>query len=852
MIERGDTKTSGTGFLALACVGFVSSAMGVAPAHAQDSSDPEKADKADPATARRLKGVTVTDSAIDESYKADVDDTPKFTGALLDTPRSVVVVPKQVIKDTGSATLVEALRTVPGITFGAAEGGNPIGDRPFIRGFDSQGSTYLDGVRDIGAQTREVFDTEQIQVVRGSDSTLGGRGSAGGTLNIVSKMPRNRDFAEGSVSYGTDNYKRVTADVNAKIADTIGVRIDAMWHDQDFAGRDAIFAKRWGVSPSITIGLGTPTRLTLKYYHLDTDELPDSGLPYAYTIGNAPGTGDIYSAPVLGSFTTIGSTTGTVKRSTFYGLKNRDFRDSAQDQATARFEHDFGNGVTFRNTARFSRTTQEYSFLLPDDSTGNVYGTSATPSAANLGQTGGYVWRRANTRYGYTDGLVDQADVYGTFKTGGIEHNFSAGVELSFEKASRGALVIATGSTITPRCNPQTVARYYCTSLFNPNPNDPFVNYASDTSNVPTPIVRGAPATRTINDATTKAAYAFDSISLTPALILNLGARYDDFDTSVRLPVTNGVRPEINRRDKLFNYQAGLVYKPTANTSLYASYATSATPPNSLIGEGQEANGLGTIAAGLTPAQQAAALAALQLAASDALKVEKTRSYEAGAKADLFNEALSLNLAVFRTETRNARAVGDNNTVQYIGERRINGAEFGINGNITRTLSVFGGYSYLDAKITDGGFTALAVAANGAAPATTVQVVSVNTGKRFPQTAKHSGSLFATWKPIPKLSLGGGAFYTSRVFGGYADNRAATQTAAGVITATPATKVLYRTIPGYVRFDATAGYEINDHFDVRVNVQNLTNKDYFSQAYSNHYAAIAPGRSAFVTLNFKY
>ena len=850
MTDREAPK-AGASFLALACVGFVSSAMTPAGAQAQDAPAPGKRTKADPA-ARKLKGVTVTDSAIDDGFKGEIEDTPKFTGPLLDTPRSVVVVPKEVIKETGSATLVEALRTVPGITFGAAEGGNPIGDRPFIRGFDSQGSTYLDGVRDIGAQTREVFDTEQIQVVRGSDSTLGGRGSAGGTLNIVSKMPRNRDFAEGSASYGTDDYKRVTVDMNAKVSDIVGVRIDAMYHDQDVAGRDAIFQKRWGVSPSITVGLGTPTRLTLKYYHLDTDELPDSGLPYAYTIGNAPGTGAIYSQPVLGSFTTIGGTTGFVRRSTFYGLKNRDFRDSKQDQATARFEHDFGNGITFRNTARFSRTAQDYSFLLPDDSTGNVYGTSPVPSAANLGQTGGYVWRRANTRYGHTDSIIDQADAYGAVKTGSLEHNFAAGVELSFEKAVRGALVIATGSTITPRCTPATVARYYCTSLFNPNPNDPFVNYTSDTSNIPTPIVRGAPATRTLNDATTRAAYAFDSITLTPSLIVNLGARYDDFDTSVMLPVTNGVRPKVDREDKLFNYQAGVVYKPTAATSVYASYATAATPPNSLIGEGSEPNGLGTVAAGLTPAAQAAAVAALQLAAEDALKVEKTKSYEAGAKADLFGETLSVNVAVFRTETKNARALGDNNTVQYIGERRINGAEFGINGNITKTLSVFGGYSYLDAKITDGGFTALTVAAVGAQAATVVLVPSVNTGKRFPQTAKQSGTIFATWKPIPKLSLGGGAFYTGRVFGGYADNRSATQTAAGVVTVNPATKVLYRTIPGYVRFDATAGYEISDRLDVRLNVQNLTDKKYFSQAYASHYATIAPGRSAFVTLDVKY
>ena len=123
------------------------------------------------------------------------------------------------IEQTGSATLADALRTVPGITFGAAEGGNPIGDRPFIRGFDSQGSTYVDGVRDIAAQTREVFAIEQVQIVRGSDSTLGGRGSAGGTINIISQAAAQRRLRRvDRGSYGNADYKRVTGDVNYQLS----------------------------------------------------------------------------------------------------------------------------------------------------------------------------------------------------------------------------------------------------------------------------------------------------------------------------------------------------------------------------------------------------------------------------------------------------------------------------------------------------------------------------------------------------------------------------------------------------------------------------------------------------------
>ena len=830
-------------FLALGCIGFIASS----PAMAQDAgpADGEK----------RLGGMTVTDTAIEEEgYKAERIESPKAVAPLLDTPRSIVVIDKQVIKDTGSATLVDALRTVPGITFGAAEGGNPIGDRPFIRGFDSQGSTYLDGVRDIGAQTREIFAVEQIQVVRGSDSTLGGRGSAGGSLNIISKLPQRETFIAGSGSYGTADYKRVTADANVRVNDLIAFRLNAMWHDQDVAGRDQIFQKRWGIAPSVTIGIESDTKLTLSYYHIDTDELPDSGIPFLYTQNNAPTLGFSYSKPALGDITTIGGQTGHVKRSTFYGIKERDFRDSKTDQATMRFEHDFGNGIKIRNTSRYTHTYQAYSFLLPDDSQGNVFGTSATPSATDVAAQGGYVWTRANTRYGYTNSMINQTDLYGTFETGSIKHSFAIGAELSWEKARRGQFVtrgfvnptngnevLSTGSQLTPRCTADAIARAYCVSLFDPQNRPAWINYANDTSNVIAPIVRNIPTAETQNDANTQSIYAFDSITLTEQLILNLGARYDSFKSTITpgLPVAQRETFKLSRTDNIFNYQAGLVFKPTPNTSLYASYATAATPPNSLLGEGQELNGLPT-------ANNAAGLTLL-----DSLKVEKTKSLEIGAKAELFGGGLSVSGAIFQTKTNNLRVIGAGGVAEFIGTRRIRGFELGFAGNITDAWSVTGGYTYLDAKIIDGGFTTFNVAAVGSTPARVIVLPNVTTGQQAPQTAKHSFTLWSNYQLTPALSIGGGAFYMSRQFGNYSDDRKVSGAGATALVL-PATRVVARVIPSYWRFDARAGYKVNDYIDLSVNVQNLTNKTYFNQIYTSHYASIAPGRSAFATINFKY
>ena len=838
-------STPAVSFLALSCVGAFATAPAGAEGDARTATSAASADGED----QRRGDVIVRGQRTEES------DSPKAVAPLADTPRSIVVLPREVIEQSGSTTLQEALRTVPGITFGAAEGGNPIGDRPFIRGFDSQGSTYLDGVRDIGAQSREVFAVESVQVVRGSDSTLGGRGSAGGTLNINSKMPQAGTFGSAALSYGLDDFKRGTLDVNLAVAPNVAFRLNGMFHDQDVAGRDALYQRRWGVAPSVTIGVDGPTQLTAIYYHLHTDELPDSGFPYAYVASAsvnatpAGSSGFILSEPAVGRFTTASGVTGVISPDNFYGLVNRDFRETDIDQVTLRAQHDFGT-VRLRNTARFSATSQAYIYTQPDDSQANAFGVptgnrnvGTLPSGRfNDYTAGGRVWRRANTRFGETESVIDQLDLSGTFKTGGLLHSFALGGELAWEKAERGAYVVNTGTgnaTSGLRCGTAPgVLPYNCADLFAPNPNDPWVNYVAGGTTATTPVVRGAPGTATITDGETKAVYAFNSITIVPALILNLGVRYEKFDSTVRLPLAGGERPVVRRSDDFVTGQAGLVFKPTATTSLYASYATSATPPNSLVGEGQELNSLGTVAG------------AAGQAAIDALRVERSRSYEVGGKADLFGRKLALTAAVFRTETTNARVTSDANTVAFIGKRRVDGVELSFNGFVTPAWNLFGGYTYLDATITDGGFTAFVLPAGGGVAARTVLLPSVNTGRQFPQTAKHN---FTAWTnyDFGRFELGGGAFYTSRVFGGYADNRYVSGTGAAAVVV-PATVVIGRSVPGYWRFDARASVDLAERLKLSVNVQNLADKRYFSQAYSSHYATMAPGRTAFGTLQVAF
>jgi catecholate siderophore receptor len=772
---RTSSATAAPAYLALSCVSFVAS-----PAIAQDAGGD--------ANTPSLGGVTVSDTAIDESgYRVEKAASPKYTAPLLDTAKTVIVVPSQVIRESGSSTFAEALRTVPGITFGAGEGGNPQGDRPFIRGFDAQGSTYIDGVRSVGGQSREIFAIEQIEVVKGGDSTMGGRGSAGGSLNLVSKLPHLGTDLQADIAYGTADYKRATVDANYQIGDMAAVRINGMWHDADVAGRDVLNNKRWGISPSVALGLDTSTRAYLNFYHLQSDDMPDPGIPFERTAAQATSADLLHIEPA------------DVDRHTFYGLKNRDFRKTNVDELLFRAEHDLSDTIKLRGTAKYANVKQGYIVTQPDDSQGNV---------AN-----GLVWRRANTRWSNVDSMVGQLDLSGKFDTGGIEHSFSVGVESSWEQSKRGSYTVNTNvstvNTAAGRCSVANQAAYNCTSLTNPNPNDPWQNIQTNGTTI-APVVRSAATTKT--EATTYAVYALDTIKFTDQLLLNLGLRQDWYET-INTGISATAPVVLKYKDNFLNYQAGLTFKPVPNGSIYVSIAKSTTPPGALVGEGQEGN-------------------ALAAATLNDLKPEMTKSYEVGTKWSFMDDALGLSLAAFRTETKNARTTGSTGLLEYVGERRIQGVEVGVNGKPLPFWNIFGGYTYMDSEVTDIG--------TNVTPATAFAL-----GKPFPNTPKHSFTAWNTFEIAKGYQIGGGAIYNSRQYAGFGN----------VVFGTGANatnNTVVRSIPGYWRFDATAAVDVTENVALRVNVQNLTNKKYYDRTYSTHFATLAPGRSAFATLSFKY
>jgi catecholate siderophore receptor len=755
----------------------VAGLAGLGLAHAAAAADVDAAAPLATAPAASADNNEVAGVRIDAKRVADPSSS-KFTAPLVDTPKSVTVIPSRIIEQTAATSLTDILRTSPGITFGAGEGGQPLADRPFIRGSSSANNIFVDGVRDSGGQTREIFNLEQVEVVKGPDSAYSGRGSGGGSINLSSKTPKADSFARGAVGVGTDEYVRATADLNYAINDSVAVRLNVLGTQGNTPGRKSVDFSRWGVAPSLAVGLNSDTQLTLSYYHLDTDQTPDYGIP-------------------LMSKTTEPRTASgilAVDRRSFYGVKSRDYQKTKSDIATFAIDHKIDDDLNVRQVVRYSKSLNDYIVTNPGDG-----------GAAQFVQGQWWMKRGTKTRWNPTKTIAAVTDVHGKKMFGGLEHSFDVGVELSREENLNAAY--STFTTSGAACPTGfTIAAATLTSL---GAGDCTLVYKPDDKAAWTGVINRAPAARNVSK--TAAIYGFDTIKFGDKILLNLGLRHDSYDSQgydVATTQANGVFTSVTYTPRkgsweFTNYQVGLVYKPTTSSSVYASYGTSSTPPGISAGDQNSNTSTGT-----------GNLATVQL------EPEDSESFELGAKANVFNDMLALSAAAFKTTRKNAQIQIDANTYAQVGEVEVKGFELGFSGNVTPKWQVFGGYTYMDSELVRGAYT------------------SVNQGDPLANTPKHSFSSFTTYRVTRAISLGGGAYYVSKSFGG-------NQGGAG-----GGTNKIYA--PSYWRYDAFASWAVNDKVDLQLNVQNLTDERYIVRTNGVHHADPAPGRQAILTFNVKY
>jgi catecholate siderophore receptor len=445
---------------------------------------------------------------------------PKYTAPLRDLPQTINLIPKSVIEEQGATSLRDVLRNVPGMTITAGEGGAPAGDNLTLRGFSARNDIFVDGVRDLSPQSRDPFNLEQVEVIKGPTSAYMGRGSTGGAINLVSKSPNLSPVYGFGLGFGTDGTKRVTTDLNTPVpflGNRTAFRFNALAHDSDVAGRDVTNNGRWGLAPSLAMGLGSPSRLTLSYYKLKQNNLPDYGIPWVTATQNVLADYRDQPAPV--------------PRENFYGLVSRDREDVGSDLATVRFEHDFADTLGLRNQLRYGRSLR-----------------NSITTAPRFASNDNLVINRNGPSWITEDDIWDnQTDLRAGFSTGGMHHTVVTGVALTRESNNRKTRTV-TGSPTT--------------TLFNPDPYQPF-----NGSFVISLIVGDL-------TANSQALYAFDTVNLGEKFQLSGGLRFDRFDVDG----INTAGVNIARVDKMLSGRAGAVYKPVQSGSIYFSMGNSLNP----------------------------------------------------------------------------------------------------------------------------------------------------------------------------------------------------------------------------------------------------------------------------------
>ena len=606
-----------------------------------------------PAAALAQQAVTLPEVKVEakaESYKADRLSSSKQTQPILDIPQVVNVVKKELLLEQGATTLMEALRNTPGITQQLGENGNTsAGDTFQMRGFSTQNSTFVDGVRDMGAATRDIFNLESVEIVKGPSGGDIGRGASSGYINLVTKQAGLENFTGGTLGWNTGKNARATLDMNRKINDDSGFRLNAMVQGGGVHGRNEVENNGFAIAPSFATGLGTPTRVYLSGQFVRQDNVPDGGIA---TIG-MPGFYNANAALRAGA---------RVDRKNFYG-NSSDYEKINADMATAKVEHDFGSGTTLRNTTRWGRNNMNRVLSSP----GALTAVTADPAT--------WTTAMSRQRIDQTNEIFANLTSFTTdLNLGGMKHSLSYGFEFMRE------------SQDTPTFSAAASAQ----NLYSPSMN----------AALPYPTGTGA---YTNGKTTTVSAYFFDTIELSKNWLLNGGVRVDDFKTETNAativtgpPANNPgnisyfpgynpgdlVRTAKKGSDTLVSWKLGAVYKPVATGSIYAAVANSYLPPGGASFNLSSTGGVNTPGA----------------------KPQQTRSVEFGTKWDVLDKRLNLSAAVYRANAKNELVIDqiDPTNVAVGGDRQVDGVELGAVGQLTENWQLSAGIASMDTKIKAG------------------------------------------------------------------------------------------------------------------------------------------------------
>ena len=345
-------------------------------------------------------------------FKANSLANSRMPGPLKDTPRTVTAITQEVLETTGTTSVREIARSTPGISLGFGEGGNSFGDNIYIRGFKANNDVYTDGVRSPGTGVAETFNTEQVEVTKGPAGTVGGRGTTGGALDIISKSPQDIDFTRIVTTVTDASTVRQTIDTNKVINDRVQLRFNGLLQDGAVAGRDVVTDDREGAAMAVRFKATEALILEGNLSYTKIEQTPDWGVPF---VNNA-------DLGVVGPVTEFG-----VDRTTFYGVPGRDFQTVEETVGTAKAQYSFGNGLTLTNTLRLSKSTNDYVLTAPSRLIDN---DSANPEDWQVGLS----FKSWNQE---TDVIANVLELAGERHFGGANHKFVFGLAASREEIEK-------------------------------------------------------------------------------------------------------------------------------------------------------------------------------------------------------------------------------------------------------------------------------------------------------------------------------------------------------------------------------------------------------------------------------
>lgn len=711
---------------------------------------PSQAQPTDPAVpSATMTPVTVTGSRPSDDFAPPAVSINRLGGEIRDIPQSIVIINKALMESQGATSFQSAIRNTPGVTLGAAEGGN-IGNNVNLNGFSARTDIYLDGMRDRGQYYRDTFALEQIEILMGPSSMLFGRGSTGGVINQVMKKPSLAKAIELSTSVTTNGLTRFTADVNQPMDADSAARVNVMFQRGKASTRDLTDVLDFGIAPAVKLGIGTPTEITLSALLQHNHDNVDYGFPH-------------YNGYLF-----------QPARNTNYGLSD-DYTNTDHIMLNATVDHKFHKNLSLRNQSQFSwvNTDVRQTSGAAVGVLGGTWNFVPTPWGPN---SPGYLTVRQISRDRNINDITvtNQTELNARFDTGPLSHNLLLGFEVDYDSYSNKSFSrqgFCNG-------NPLSLGQVNCV------PAAYTTGYGNNLPEIPGNYATG--------QAWDFAPYINDTIQVIPELKLVGGLRFDNYwaqiGNSVNLytiPASTAA-PYMQQNVNFLSVRAGALFQPDTVQSYYFSYSTSFNPSLEQL--------------------------VSTTGSKDPLPPENNQAFELGAKYDFFNGGLSVTGALFQITKNNARTLNFDGTYAAQGQVRVKGIRTGVAGRITPEWQVWGGYTYLDARILNG--------------------TAVNTTGKTPlNTPTDSATLWTTYTFDKKWEIGGGPTYQGLR---YANN---TNTVI---------------VPAFLRFDATAAYKM-EKYDIRLNVFNLTNVYYFEQVAASDGGRGVPGSglTAMLTLNYR-